>query len=75
MLRTELENQVLALPEEDRVRLVELLWKSLVPSDVQERADKWAEESERRLNAIQSGQLPLVDAATVFQELRGKLRR
>jgi putative addiction module component (TIGR02574 family) len=65
----------LALPEEDRVRLVELLWESLTPRNVQARAEKWPAESERRLDAVQAGRLPSIDAAKVFQELRESLRR
>lgn len=66
VIRTELETEVLALPEEDRVRLVELLWESLTPRDVQARAEKWSAESERRLDAVQAGRLPSIDAAKVF---------
>jgi putative addiction module component (TIGR02574 family) len=75
VIRSELETEVLALPEEDRVRLVELLWESLTPRDVQARAERWAAESERRLDAVQAGQLPSIDAAKVFQELRESPRR
>lgn len=75
MTRTELETKVLALPEEDRVRLVELLWESLTPPDMQTRSKRWAAESERRLDAVQAGQLPSIDAAKVFQELRKSLPR
>ena len=75
MIRTELETEVLALPEEDRVRLVELLWESLTPRDVQTRAESWAAESERRLDAVAAGRLPSIEAAQVFEQLRESLRR
>jgi len=75
MIRTELETEVLALPKEDRIRLLELLWESLTPRDAQARADRWAAESERRLDAVRTGRLPSIDAAKVFQELRESLRR
>ena len=74
-MRTELETEVLALPESDRVRLVELLWESLIPHDARGRAENWAAESERRLDAVRAGLMPSIDAAKVFQELRESLRR
>lgn len=75
MIQKELERQVLSLSDEDRVQLVELLWESLATSDARARAEKWAAEAERRLDAVQSGRLPLFDAATVFEEMRDSLRR
>jgi putative addiction module component (TIGR02574 family) len=71
----EFESQLLSLPESDRLHLVEVLWESLLPEGVQERSRKWADEAERRLNAVQSGRLPLIDADQVFQELREKTGR
>jgi putative addiction module component (TIGR02574 family) len=71
----EFENQLLSLPESDRLHLVEVLWDSLLPEGVHERSRKWADEAERRLDAVQSGRLPLVDADQVFQELREKTGR
>ena len=75
MSLAEFENQLLSLPESDRLHLVEVLWESLLPEGVQERSRKWADEAERRLDAVQSGRLPLVDADQVFQELREKTGR
>ena len=75
MSLAEFENQLLSLPESDRLHLVEVLWESLLPEGVQERSRQWADEAERRLDAVQSGRLPLVDAERVFQELREKTGR
>ena len=75
MTRTELETEVLALPEKDRVRLVELLWESLTPRDVQVRTESWVAESERRLDAAREERLPSIDGAKLFRELRESLRR
>jgi putative addiction module component (TIGR02574 family) len=69
------ESQLLSLPEADRIHLVEVLWESLASEDLRERTRQWAAEAERRLDAVQSGQLPLVDAGQVFQALRTKPRR
>lgn len=70
----ELENQLLALPESDRIHLLELLWESLAPDDIRWRADKWTDEAERRLDAVNAGELPLLDAQKAFRELRGQSR-
>ena len=75
MSLAEFENQLLSLPESDRLHLVEVLWESLLPEGVRERSRQWADEAERRLDAVQSGRLPLVDAERVFQELREKTGR
>lgn len=75
MSLAEFESQLLSLPESDRLHLVEVLWESLLPERVWERSRKWADEAERRLDAVQSGRLPLVGADQVLQELREKTGR
>lgn len=75
MSLADFENQLLSLPETDRIHLVEVLWESLLPEDVQERSRRWAAEAERRVDAVEEGQLPLVAAEQVFQELRARSRR
>lgn len=75
MSLADFENQLLSLPETDRIHLVEVLWESLLPEDVQERSRRWAAEAERRVDAVEEGQLPLVAAEQAFQELRARSRR
>lgn len=75
MSLAEFESRLLSLPESDRLHLVEVLWESLLPEGVRERSRKWADEAERRLDAVQSGRLPVVDAEQVFRELREKTGR
>ena len=71
MSLADFEEKVLSLPERDRLRLIELLWNSLEPSDSRQRSQKWAEEAERRVDAVDSGLLPTIGADEVFRELRG----
>ena len=71
MSLAEFEEKALALSEYDRLRLVELLWNSLEPSDSRQRSEKWAEEAERRVDAVDFGQLPTAGADEVFRERRG----
>ena len=66
----EFEEMALSLPERDRLRLIELLWNSLEPSDSRQRSQEWAEEAERRVDAVDSGLLPTIGADEVFRELR-----
>ena len=75
MSLADFEHQLLSLPETDRIHLVEVLWESLLPEDVQERTRRWAAEAERRVDAVQAGQLPLVDAGQALQELRSRHHR
>lgn len=75
MSLADFESQLLALPEADRIHLVDVLWESLVPGAVKERMHKWTTESEDRLSAVEAGQLPLIDAGQMFRELRAHRRR
>ena len=71
MSLAEFERKALSLSERDRLQLIEVLWNSLESSDSRKRSRKWEEEAERRLDAVDSGQLPTVSASEVFRELRG----
>ncbi len=75
MSLAEFESKLLALPEAERLRLVELLWNSLAPDGIQQRSHDWAAEAERRLEAADSGRLALLDAEEVFHELRETIIR
>ena len=69
MSSSSIEEQLLSLSESDRIHLIEVLWESLVSDDIRDRTGKWVDESERRLDAVASGDLSLVDADQVFREL------
>lgn len=70
MTHANLEDQLLSLPESDRIHMLEILWDSLLPGEATDRIQKWCAESERRLDGAESGQLPLVDGEEVFREIR-----
>ncbi len=42
----------------------------MLPTVFQAAAESWAAESEWRLDAVQAGRLPSIEAAKVYQELR-----
>ena len=61
------------LPPPERAELIEDLLASLDEPDA--RIDAlWAEEAERRLRLVESGEMPARDAAGVIAELRERRR-
>ena len=73
MSPTTLQNELLNLPASERMKLIDVLWSSLEEPEVKLREAAWAAESERRIDAFESGALEARDAAAVFAELRQKL--
>jgi putative addiction module component (TIGR02574 family) len=63
-------NELLNLPEAERARLIDVLWDSLSEPDLKLRETAWAAESERRIDAYDSGALKARDARTVLAELK-----
>jgi putative addiction module component (TIGR02574 family) len=70
-----IQNEILGLPATERAKLIDLLWDSLASPEVKAREAAWAEESERRIDAFEAGQLKARDAQTVFSDLRRNLRK
>ena len=68
-------DEVLQLPADARVNLVEQLLTSLnLPT--QPEIDKlWAEEAEKRIAQIDKGEIKLVPGKKVFSNIRKKYRR
>jgi len=52
-----------------------VLWESLASPEVTSREAAWAEESERRIDAFETGKLKTRDAGAVFCDLRKGLRK
>ena len=70
-----IQDEVLGLPAEDRAKLIDVLWESLSSPEMQLREAAWAQESERRIDAFEAGELKARDAQTVFSDLRKDLRK
>ena len=70
-----LKDELLSLPASERLKLIDVLWCSLEEPDIKLREEAWAAESERRIDAYESGALAARDAAAVFAELRHKLAK
>ncbi len=69
-----IQNEVLTLSEADRVRLMEFLWDSLSTPEMKRREEAWAEESERRIEAVENGSLSLREGTEVFDDMRRRLK-
>ena len=62
--------EVLALPANERAQLVERILDSLSVEPDKERLEKWAAETESRLDAIDRSELDVVAGEDVFERLR-----
>jgi putative addiction module component (TIGR02574 family) len=65
----QLEEQVLALGETDRVKMADTLLESL-RSPISEVEKAWAEEIEQRIAAIDRGEISTYSAEDVFADAR-----
>jgi putative addiction module component (TIGR02574 family) len=74
MTAATIQNELLNLPASERARLLDVLWNSLSDVTIQAREVAWAEESERRINAYEAGDVKARAAADVFNDLEKKLR-
>jgi putative addiction module component (TIGR02574 family) len=68
-----LTEELLSLPCEDRIRIVERLLESLnAPAD-NEIEQAWAIEVERRINELNSGTVRSIPGEEVFADIRQRL--
>ena len=65
-----IQKELLNLPASERARLIDVLWESLSGPELKARESAWAAESERRIDAYESGALKAKDANTVFKGLK-----
>jgi putative addiction module component (TIGR02574 family) len=72
---TKLADKLLSLPCEDRIYLVDKLLKSLNAPSKEEVDKAWAEESERRIDEIESGNVQTIPGEQVFREIRKRLKK
>jgi putative addiction module component (TIGR02574 family) len=63
-------NEVLALPVHERAELVERILDSLGEAPDQERLERWAAETELRLDAIDRGELETLPGEEVLSRLK-----
>ena len=70
---TAIQNEMLELPAADRALLIDVLWNSISSPEIKSRESAWAAESERRIDAFDSGKLTARDATDVFAGLKKDL--
>ncbi|MCJ7617843.1 MAG: addiction module protein [Desulfobacterales bacterium] len=68
-----LEDQVLSLPCEDRIYLVDKLLGSLNSPSCEEIDRLWAEEAEKRIDELDTGKVQTIPGEQVFVEIRKRL--
>jgi putative addiction module component (TIGR02574 family) len=68
------QNAAMDLPPVERARLIDALWNSLASEELKAREAAWAAESERRIDAVEAGQMKTRDADAVLTDLRKGLR-
>jgi putative addiction module component (TIGR02574 family) len=78
---TKLLEQLLVLPESERLQIAERLWDSLGDEKKQEIMDETTDdptfqaELQRRLDSVANGTAELVDGEQVFREARERLQK
>ena len=65
---------VLQLPANEKAALIDLLWDSLDRADISKRESNWAIESEERIDAVERGELGVMEGPAALQALRQSLR-
>ncbi len=70
---TEIEKEVLQLPERDRAALAEQLLHSLDPGEDVDAENEWLVEAERRYQAYREGRIGSRPADEVIQDARKNL--
>ena len=69
------QKEIFQLNSRERAMLIDLLWESLDKARLSEIEQKWASESEDRIDAFERGELPAVDGPAALQDLRSSLRK
>jgi putative addiction module component (TIGR02574 family) len=70
-----IQNELLNLPATERARLIDFLWDSLYEPELKLREAAWSAESERRIDAYESGVLKARDAQAMFEKLKERFRK
>jgi len=70
----DVENQVAQLTEDDRIRLVEQLIRSLDSGEDVDAEEAWLNEAERRYQDYRAGKLTSRSADAVFEDVLSNLK-
>lgn len=75
MTRDQIKAEAMALDPREREQLAEELWRSVDEATKDEIDAAWAAEIRRRIEAVDSSQMPTVPADEVFAKLRSRLQQ
>lgn len=68
-------DEILSLPSDLRLKLIDKLLKSLNLPIEKEIDELWAEEAERRVSEINSGKVKPISGEDVFKEIRNRFEK
>ncbi len=74
-LNKDLLDEILSLPSDLRLKLIDKLLKSLNLPIEKEIDELWAEEAERRVSEIDSGKVKPISGEDVFKEIRNRFEK
>jgi len=72
MTTAELTAEILKLPSDEIVQVVETLLNRINPTSAQ-IDEAWATEAERRIDAFEQGKIPTVDGESAMRALRERI--
>jgi len=70
-----IQNEISRLSSAERAMLIDILWESLDEARVKQFEANWAAESEERIDAVDRGELQIIDGPSALEELRSSLRK
>ena len=70
-----IQDEITRLSSTERAKLIDILWESLDEARIKEIEEKWAAESEERIDAVDRGELRTVNGPSALRELRTSLRK
>ena len=73
MEKSEIINSILSLPADVRMEIIDKVYESFDSEDSNEIEALWAEEADRRVEAILNGEMKTIPAVEVYEKIN-KLR-
>jgi hypothetical protein len=73
MTLAKVQQGVKELSHQERAELLDWLWDELQPGRVLQVQERWAMESEERIDAVDRSELPTVEERSAIEELRRSL--
>ncbi len=74
MSGTVLEKEALKLSAEEKVRMIDALWRSLDPAEQETIDHVWLAESRDRLRAFRAGALKALDGEATLKSIEAELK-